>query len=311
MSAVAAAVVGGGALALGATSAVALGAAGVAGAASMSRSASSQARAAQAAQERAAQGLASSSDYAAELADALGRERLEFERRQYDEMSPLARQVSQAQIGAQEEQMRQARDYYDYMQETFRPVERGLVADAERFSTEGFREQQAREAAAAAGRAFGITQDAAARAAASRGISIGSGAGMAMGQQANLGLAAQRAQAMTGARTQAEQLGWARRLDVTGLGRGLPGASTAAYAGATGAGSAGLTSAMAPGVQFGQGMTAAGGTMLTGTGQQIQGLGGLYSGQTNLAAGALSNLYGMQGAMLGAGGTLGGAWLGR
>jgi hypothetical protein len=66
---------------------------------------------------------------------------------------------------------------------------------------------------------------------------------------------------MTGARTQAEQLGYARKLDVTGLGRGLAGASTAAYSGATGAGTAGLSSSMAPGNQYMGGLSAAGGTM--------------------------------------------------
>jgi hypothetical protein len=84
---------------------------------------------------------------------------------------------------------------------------------------------------------------------------------MALQAQGNLGLAAQRANAMTGARTQAEQLGFARRMDVTGLGRGLAGASTAAYQGATGAGSAGINTAMAPGNQYMQGMQQAGGTM--------------------------------------------------
>jgi hypothetical protein len=95
---------------------------------------------------------------------------------------------------------------------------------------------------------------------ASRGVNPNSGAGMALQAQGNLGLAAQRANAMTGARTQAEQLGFARRLDVTGLGRGLAGASTAAYQGATGAGSAGITTAMAPGNQYQQGMAGAGQT---------------------------------------------------
>jgi hypothetical protein len=99
------------------------------------------------------------------------------------------------------------------------------------------------------------------RALASRGVSPNSGAALASQSQGNLGLAAQRANAMTGARTQAEQLGFARRMDVTGLGRGLAGASTAAYQGATGAGSAGMTSAMAPGNQYMQGMQQAGGTM--------------------------------------------------
>jgi hypothetical protein len=84
---------------------------------------------------------------------------------------------------------------------------------------------------------------------------------MALQAQGNLGLAAQRANAMTGARTQAEQLGFARRMDVTGLGRNLAGASTAAYQGATGAGTAGMNTAMAPGDQYSRGMAGAGQTM--------------------------------------------------
>ena len=193
--------------------------------------------------------------------EALGREQLAFSRQQYAEMAPLAQRVAAQQMAAQDQQMRQAQDYYDYQQQTFRPLEQGLVREAERFSTEGFREQQARDAAAAAGRAFGVTQDAAARAAASRGVNPNSGAGMALQSQNVLGLAAQRANAMTGARNQAQQMGFARRLDVTGLGRNLAGASTAAYGGATGAGTAGINTSMAPGSQRQQGMAQAGQTM--------------------------------------------------
>jgi hypothetical protein len=178
-------------------------------------------------------------------------------------MMPLARQVYGQQMDAQRQQMDQAQNYFDYQQQTFRPVEQGLVRDAERFSTEGYREQMAGQAAAAAGRAFGVQQDMGQRALASRGVSPNSGAALALQAQGNLGLAAQRANAMTGARTQAEQLGFARRMDVTGLGRNLAGASTAAYQGATGAGSAGLSSAMAPGGQRMTGMQQAGQTMGT------------------------------------------------
>jgi hypothetical protein len=49
-------------------------------------------------------------------------------------------------------------------------------------------------------------------------------------------------------------------MDVTGLGRNLAGASTAAYGGATNAGSAGINTAMAPGSQRMTGMTQAGQT---------------------------------------------------
>lgn len=190
----------------------------------------------------------------------LGREQLDFAKQQYAEMAPLARQVAAQQMAAQQQQMRQAQDYYDYQQQTFRPLEQGLVRDAERFNTEDYREGVAREAAAAAGRAFGTTQAASQRAQASMGVNPASGRAMSMANQTNLGLAAQRANAMTGARTQAEQLGFARRLDVTGLGRNLAGASTAAYQGANTAGSAGINTSMAPGSQYGQGMQQTGQT---------------------------------------------------
>ncbi len=193
--------------------------------------------------------------------EALGREQLAFSRQQYNEMAPLAQRVAAQQMAAQDQQMAQAQNYFDYQQQTFRPVEQGLVRDAERFSTEGFREQQARDAAAATGRAFGVMQDAAARAAASRGVNPNSGAAMALQSQNMLGLSAQRANAMTGARNQAEQMGFARRMDVTGLGRNLAGASTAAYGSATGAGTAGINTSMAPGNQQMQGFAQAGQTM--------------------------------------------------
>lgn len=200
----------------------------------------------------------------------LGREQLAFSKQQYAEMKPLAERVYGQQMDAQRQQMQQAQDYYNYQQNTFRPVEQGLVRDAERFSTEGYREQLAGQAAAAAGRAFGVQQEMGQRAMAGRGVNPNSGAAMALQAQGNLGLAAQRANAMTGARTQAEQLGFARRMDVTGLGRNLAGASTAAYGGATSAGSAGMNTAMAPGGQY-----------MGGLGQAGQTYGGILNSQTS------------------------------
>jgi hypothetical protein len=254
--------------------------------------------------------IAKASREAAEIMAGLGREQLAFARQQYGEMMPLARQVADQQMATQRELMDMGRADRQYQIETFRPVERGLVADAERFSTEGFREQQAREAAAAAGRAFGITQDATARAAASRGISLGSGAGMAMSQQANLGLAAQRANAMTGARTQAEQLGFARRMDVTGLGRGLGGAALGAYGAATGAGSAGMQTSMAPGGQYMQGMAQGASTIGSGQSMQLGGLGNILNSQTSTYNAAMNQsdpIMGLIGTGIGAYGALSGS----
>jgi len=227
--------------------------------------------------------MAAATQRGVDVAERLGTRQMDFAQRQYEEMMPLARQVYGQQMDAQRQQMQQAQDYYNYQQQTFRPVEQGLVRDAERFSTEGYREQMAGQAAAAAGRAFGVQQDMGQRALASRGVSANSGAALALQAQGNLGLAAQRANAMTGARTQAEQLGYARRLDVTGLGRGLAGASTAAYQGATGAGSAGLGSAMAPGNQFSQAFGQGAGYQMSGAQMGITGAGNILNSQTSYA----------------------------
>ena len=185
---------------------------------------------------------------------------LDFAERQYAEMRPILQGIATTQQDAQRQQMQQAQDYYNYQQQTFRPVERGLVAEAQRFNTEAYREQQAREAAAAAGRAFETTQAASGRAMAARGINPNSGAGMALATQGNLGLAAMRAGSMTGARQQAEQLGYARRMDAAGLGRNLAGASIAAYQGATQAGTSAGGMYQSAGNQFQQGLSNAGST---------------------------------------------------
>lgn len=312
MSAVVGAIAVGGGLAagLGGAALIGAGVAGV-GAGMMMQNSRESAASAQAAQAQAAQGLASSSDYAANLSYQLGQDQLAFEKRQYDELMPLARQVSASQIAAQDEQMRQARDYYNYQTGTFRPLEQGLVRQAEQFNTEAYREQLASQAAADAARAFGVAQGASTRDLARRGVGPGSGNAMAMSNQNALALASMRAGAATGARNQAEQLGYARKLDVAGIGRNLAGASTAAYSGATGAGSAGLTSAMAPGAQFSTGAARAANTMTTGAGQAITGYGGIYSGATSMANAAMQEQAGMTGSLLGMAGTLGAGYLGR
>jgi len=224
---------------------------------------------------------------------AVSKEQLDFARQQYNEMKPIASRIAGAQIAAQEQQMAQAKDYYDYQKNTFRPVEQGLVRQAQEFSTEGYREQMARDAAAAAAQAFGQNQAMTSRAAAARGINMNSGAGLAMQNQNALGLSAARANAMTGARTQAQQMGWARQMDVTGLGRNLAGASTAAYGGATGAGTAGMNTSMAAGNQFQQGLAGAANTM----GTMNSGMASMY----NAGVQAEGQMYG---AILGAGATV-------
>ena len=198
----------------------------------------------------------------------VAREQLAFAKTQYGEMKPFLTRLATTMSDAQQQQMQQAQDYYKYQTETFRPVEQGLVKQAQAFDTEAYRQQLAAKAAADAARAFQGAQGVSMREAARRGVNPASGAyGAAMNANA-LGLAAMQTGAANTARQQAEQMGWARKMDVTGLGRGLAGASTAAYQGATGAGTAAGNTMMAPGAQYQQGLSGAAGTYGTMTGQQ-------------------------------------------
>lgn len=244
--------------------------------------------------------LAKAARDSTEIMRGLGDRQLAFAQRQYAEQAPIARRIAAQQIAAQQQQMQQGQDYYDYMKSTYRPVEQGLVADARNFSTENYREQLARDAAAASAQAFGQNQAMAARAAAARGVNMNSGAGLAMQNQNSLGLAAQRANAMTGARTQAEQMGWARRMDVTGLGRNLAGASTAAYQGATGAGTSGMNTSMAAGNQFGNLYNQGVSTTAQGLQMGNTALGNILTNQTSRYSAGLQAEGEMYGAALGA-----------
>ena len=220
----------------------------------------------------------------------LGREQLDFAKQQYAEMKPLATQVANQQMAAQQQQMQQAQDYYNYNVGTFRPLEQGLVTDAQRFNTEAYREQMAQRAAADVQQAFQGVQGQTSREMARRGINPNAGSALALQNTNALRLASATAGAQTGARTQAEQMGWARRLDAAGLGRGLAGSSTAAYQGATGAGSAGINTSMAPGSQAMTGMSQAGNTF-----------GGVLNAQTSVYNTAQNAQAEMLGAVAGAG----------
>lgn len=226
--------------------------------------------------------LAAAAERAAEIAAQLGREQLDFARTQYQEMSPLLRGIADSQIGMMDAQKEQGADYFNYMKDTFRPLEREFVQSARDFNTDAAREQQARSAAAEFDRAEGASRAANERSMASMGINPNSGRFAGVNRAAEAQMAAQRANAMTGARERAEGVGRALQLDAIGMGRGLPGASTAAYGQAVNAGTAGGNSAMAAGNQFmaahGQGTN----TMMGGINAQMAGLNNIANHQAGM-----------------------------
>jgi len=245
--------------------------------------------------------LAEASAEAARIQAGLGREQLAFAREQYDRSAPIMEQIANQQMAAQEEQMSQARDYYDYQKDTYRPLERGLVADAERFNTDAYKNDLASKAAADAGVAFGQSQAMNQRAMASMGANPNSGRFAGMQQASGLAQAANRANVMTNTRTQADQMGYARKLDAAGLGRGLAGASSAAYGGATNAGSQAGLNAQSAGSNYMLGMGQGAGTIANGQQMQLGGLGNILNTQANMYMNSANANAQMIGGALGAG----------
>lgn len=243
--------------------------------------------------------LAEASKEAAQIMAGLGQNQLDFAREQYDRSAPLLEDIANQQMAAQAEQMAQARDYYNYNKDTYRPLEKSIVQDAQNFNTEAYREQLASQAAADTGRAFGIANQQNQRAMASMGVNPNSGRFAGVQQASGLQQAATRAAAMTGARTQATQMGYARQLDAAGLGRGLAGASAAAYGGATGAGSAAGNSAQSAGQNYMGNMAIGSGTMGSGLNMQMQGLSTILNNQTNAYVNSNDSFLGDLGGALG------------
>ena len=89
-------------------------------------------------------------------------------------------------------------------------------------------------------------------------------------------------------RQQDDARGWAKKLDVAGLYRGLPGASQGAYGLASQTGSSSINSQMAPGNALLGGMAQGAGMVGQGQGMQLQGLGNILSNQTSYANSANS-----------------------
>lgn len=229
----------------------------------------------------------------------LGRDQLNFARQQYEEMSPLMREIADMQMDAQRQQMEQGADYYNYMSTTFRPLEKSIVADAQNFNTAAYRERLATQAAADVGLAFGRTRAMNERAMASMGVNPNSGRFAGMNNASMLAQAATRAGLMSNTRTQAEQMGYARKLDAAGLGRGLPGASLGAYQGATAAGSAAGNTLQSAGQNYMGNMAIGSGTIASGQQMNLQGLSSVLNAQTQTYINTNDSLLGDIGGLLG------------
>jgi len=142
--------------------------------------------------------LANASSAANEKMAALGQQQLDFAKQQYDENNPMMQEIAKKQGLAMDQQLSQGKDYYDYLKNTYRPVEQSIVADAQAFDTDAYRNQLATRAAADSGLAFNRTRQANERAMAGMGVNPNSGRFQGMAGQSALMQSANRAGAMTG-----------------------------------------------------------------------------------------------------------------
>jgi len=131
------------------------------------------------------------------------------------------------------------------------------------------------------------------------GVNPNSGRFAGMQQASGLQQAAVSANAQTNARTQAQQMGYARKLDAAGLGRGLAGASAAAYGGASGAGAMAGQNAQSAGQNYMGNMAIGSGTIAAGQNMQIQGLSSILNNQTSAYVNTSGSVLGDIGGVLG------------
>lgn len=212
--------------------------------------------------------------------------------------SARATEVSNAQLQSMNTQTALAQDYADYQKNTFRPLETGIVADAEAYDTPERREQAAGKAITEVGTQAAGAREAIAREAMARGVDPSS-PNFAMSQGVmGVRTGAAKAGAANDARTQVETIGAAKKMDAASLGRGLPSSQATSASLALTAGNNATTTAQAP-------------IANTGAGAQLmqQGYAGAQQGYGNAAAtyGAAAGRGDSDAGMWGALGSLGGA----
>lgn len=247
--------------------------------------------------------LANASKESAEIMAGLGREQLTEARRQYDLNRESITPIVTTQKQIMDESLRQAQDYDTYNKTTFRPIEQQLAQEAQEFSTEGAREGFARKAVSDLEQAQSNEAAQADRAMVAAGVNPNSGRFAGLKRIQSITNAGARAGAATGARERADALGWAKKMDVTGLGRNLPGASSAAYQVATGAGNSAAGNQMAPSSQLLTGMAQGASTIGQGQSNLISGLSNIANMQTGTYNASLNS----DGGLGGLGSLLGGA----
>jgi hypothetical protein len=234
----------------------------------------------------------------------LGKEALQWYRERDAREAPLrdqaartAIEVANAQLDSMRSNTELANEYADYQRTTFRPLEQGIVADAESYDTPAKRQAAAEAAMADVNKGFSTQRSAASRRLAAEGIDAGSMRAMTAQTGMDVDQALGQAGAAYKARQGVETQGFARRMDAASLGRGLASSQATSAGVALNAGNSAATNASQP-VNNSQRAT---GTYGAGFGTAISGnssAGNLY-GQAAAASGSDDGLWGALGNVAG------------
>lgn len=244
--------------------------------------------------------MANASEAAARIGAEQGDRVLAESARQYDRNMAVAQPILDSQAAMMKSAQEQGDEYYSYWKTKARPVEDALNADAMASGSAAAQEEAAAKAAADA--RLGTTQQA--NMVARQGLRYGwSPAKMAAAAGTLAGSNASTiAGAMTGAREREKLTGTAKKLDVAGLYRGMPGASTGAYGAATAAGNSAVGNSVAVGNGMTNGAIAAGGLNMQGQTARISGLNGILNAQTSVYGAQSKQDDGFAGMLSGLGG---------
>ncbi len=165
---------------------------------------------------------------AAEANAEVSKEALDWYKQAYQEQAPLREQaaakanaVSDAQLASMRQNDAISKDYWDYQQNTFRPVERSIVDAAQTYDTEARSDQKAGQAIADVQQQIDASLGQQTRQLTRMGVNPNDGKFAAMSNQMTMAGALGKAQAAAKAREGVELQGYARKMDAANLGRNL------------------------------------------------------------------------------------------
>ena len=236
-------------------------------------------------------------------------EYLDFSKQQYADFKDDLKEIAQVQKQIMSDTARRGEEYATYERETFRPLEKRLVAEAEGYSTSAKQEELASQGMADVAQAYQMQRQQALDTMAKYGINPNSARFAAINAQLGQGEAAARAGVATKSRIAADEMGRARLYDAAALGRGLATNATAAAGTAVGAGTAAGSSFQAPAEYMSKsyGQT---GQMLGGASSSFGTAGNIYGQEFNARMGAYESQQASKAATMNAIGTGVGMWAG-